>query len=88
MEQWNPVGLVGIITAFNFPVAVFGWNQALSLVCGNCTLWYEIQQLYSATTASRNHSWPQPTTAGRNQPQLAVTNHSWLQPWLAATNHS
>lgn len=39
MEQWNPVGLAGIITAFNFPVAVFGWNQCLSLVCGNCTLW-------------------------------------------------
>lgn len=39
MEQWNPVGVVGIITAFNFPVAVFGWNQALSLICGNCTLW-------------------------------------------------
>ena len=31
--------MVGIITAFNFPVAVFGWNHCLSLVCGNCTLW-------------------------------------------------
>lgn len=39
MEQWNPLGLVGIITAFNFPLAVFGWNHALSLVCGNVTLW-------------------------------------------------
>ena len=39
MEQWNPLGVVGIITAFNFPVAVFGWNHCLSLVCGNCTLW-------------------------------------------------
>ena len=39
LEQWNPVGVVGIITAFNFPVAVFGWNYCLSLVCGNCTLW-------------------------------------------------
>ncbi|XP_003387720.1 PREDICTED: alpha-aminoadipic semialdehyde dehydrogenase-like [Amphimedon queenslandica] len=39
MEQWNPYGLVGIITAFNFPIAVFGWNQSLSLVCGNCTVW-------------------------------------------------
>ena len=40
LEQWNPLGLVGIITAFNFPVAVFGWNHTLSLVCGNCTVWY------------------------------------------------
>ena len=41
LETWNPLGLVGIITAFNFPVAVFGWNHAIGLVCGNCTLWYE-----------------------------------------------
>ena len=39
LEQWNPLGLVGIITAFNFPVAVSGWNNSISLVCGNCTLW-------------------------------------------------
>ena len=32
LEQWNPLGLIGIITAFNFPVAVLGWNQAISLV--------------------------------------------------------
>jgi len=38
-EQWNPLGLVGIITAFNFPVAVAGWNTALSLVCGNTQIW-------------------------------------------------
>ena len=42
MEQWNPLGLVGIITAFNFPVAPFGWNHAIAMVCGNCTLWYEL----------------------------------------------
>ena len=42
MEQWNPLGLVGIITAFNFPVAVFGWNNAISLVCGNVNVWYAI----------------------------------------------
>uniref|UniRef100_A0A8C6YK76 Aldehyde dehydrogenase 7 family member A1 n=1 Tax=Nothoprocta perdicaria TaxID=30464 RepID=A0A8C6YK76_NOTPE len=35
IEQWNPVGLVGIITAFNFPVAVYGWNSAIAMVCGN-----------------------------------------------------
>lgn len=32
LEQWNPLGLVGIISAFNFPVAVYGWNSALSMV--------------------------------------------------------
>ncbi|CAI9543826.1 unnamed protein product [Staurois parvus] len=39
IEQWNPVGLVGIITAFNFPVAVYGWNNALALICGDVCLW-------------------------------------------------
>jgi len=35
LEQWNPLGLIGIISAFNFPVAVFGWNSALSMVILN-----------------------------------------------------
>ncbi|CAG2112461.1 unnamed protein product [Medioppia subpectinata] len=39
MENWNPLGCIGIITAFNFPVAVFGWNNALALVCGDTMLW-------------------------------------------------
>nr|KAJ3405913.1 Aldehyde dehydrogenase 7 member B4 [Polyrhizophydium stewartii] len=39
MEQWNPLGTVGVISAFNFPVAVYGWNSALSLVCGNPVVW-------------------------------------------------
>ncbi len=39
METWHPLGVVGIITAFNFPVAVWSWNAALALVCGNSVLW-------------------------------------------------
>jgi aldehyde dehydrogenase family 7 protein A1 len=38
-ETWHPLGTVGIITAFNFPAAVAGWNFALSLVCGNTNIW-------------------------------------------------
>ncbi|NCI50774.1 aldehyde dehydrogenase family protein [Sediminibacterium roseum] len=38
-EQWHPLGVVGIISAFNFPVAVWAWNSALSWVCGNVTVW-------------------------------------------------
>jgi aldehyde dehydrogenase (NAD+) len=38
-EQWHPLGVVGVISAFNFPVAVWAWNSALSAVCGNATLW-------------------------------------------------
>lgn len=39
LEQWNPLGVVGVITAFNFPVAVYGWNNAIALICGNGLLW-------------------------------------------------
>src|SRR6202045_577543 len=39
MEQWHPLGLVGIISAFNFPVAVWSWNAALAAVCGDATVW-------------------------------------------------
>lgn len=38
-EQWHPLGIVGIISAFNFPVAVWCWNAALAWVCGNVTIW-------------------------------------------------
>lgn len=39
IENWNPLGSIGIITAFNFPVAVFGWNNAVALACGNTMIW-------------------------------------------------
>ena len=38
-EQWHALGIVGIISAFNFPVAVWSWNAALAWVCGNVTVW-------------------------------------------------
>lgn len=38
-EQWHPMGIVSIISAFNFPVAVWAWNTALALVCGNVCVW-------------------------------------------------
>uniref|UniRef100_A0A0A9Z803 aldehyde dehydrogenase (NAD(+)) n=1 Tax=Lygus hesperus TaxID=30085 RepID=A0A0A9Z803_LYGHE len=39
LEQWNPLGVIGVISAFNFPVAVYGWNSAIAMVCGNTLLW-------------------------------------------------
>lgn len=38
-EQWHPLGVVGVITAFNFPVAVWAWNTAIAVVCGDPVLW-------------------------------------------------
>ena len=39
LETWHPMGVVGIISAFNFPMAVFAWNASLALVCGNTLAW-------------------------------------------------
>ncbi|MDN5769308.1 MAG: aldehyde dehydrogenase family protein, partial [Microlunatus sp.] len=38
-ETWHPLGVVGVISAFNFPVAVYSWNTALALICGNSVVW-------------------------------------------------
>jgi len=38
-EQWHPLGAIGVITAFNFPVAVWSWNAAIAAVCGDTTVW-------------------------------------------------
>jgi len=38
-EQWHPLGVVGIITAFNFPVAVWSWNACIAAICGNTNIW-------------------------------------------------
>lgn len=38
-EQWHPYGIIGVISAFNFPVAVWAWNAFLAAICGNVTLW-------------------------------------------------
>jgi aldehyde dehydrogenase (NAD+) len=38
-EQWHPLGVAGVITAFNFPVAVWSWNALIAAVCGDCVIW-------------------------------------------------
>ncbi|GMR12887.1 MAG: aldehyde dehydrogenase family protein [Gemmatimonadota bacterium] len=43
-EQWHPLGVVGVISAFNFPVAVWSWNAAIAAVCGDSTLWKPASQ--------------------------------------------
>src|SRR3989442_2414061 len=52
LEQWHPLGVVGIITAFNFPVAVWSWNSALAAVCGDATVWKPSSQTPLAAIAT------------------------------------
>ncbi|MUL40707.1 aldehyde dehydrogenase family protein [Streptomonospora sp. PA3] len=44
METWHPLGVVGVVTAFNFPVAVWSWNTAVALVCGDTVVWKPSEQ--------------------------------------------
>jgi aldehyde dehydrogenase (NAD+) len=39
LEQWHPLGVIGIISAFNFPVAIWSWNSAFAAICGNASVW-------------------------------------------------
>jgi aldehyde dehydrogenase (NAD+) len=53
LERWHPLGPVGVISAFNFPVAVFAWNAALALVCGDSVVWKPSEKTPLAAAAVR-----------------------------------
>jgi aldehyde dehydrogenase (NAD+) len=53
-EQWHPMGVVGIISAFNFPVAVWAWNAALAWVCGNVCVWKPSEKTPLCSVAVNN----------------------------------
>jgi len=53
-EQWHPLGIVGIISAFNFPVAVWSWNAALAWVCGDVCLWKPSEKTPLCAIACQN----------------------------------
>jgi aldehyde dehydrogenase (NAD+) len=53
-EQWHPLGIVGIISAFNFPVAVWSWNSALAWVCGNVCVWKPSEKTPLTAIACQN----------------------------------
>ena len=51
MEQWHPIGLVGVISAFNFPVAVWSWNAILAAICGDVVIWKPSEKAPLSATA-------------------------------------
>ena len=53
-EQWHPIGVVGIISAFNFPVAVWSWNTALAWICGNVCVWKASEKAPLCSIACQN----------------------------------
>jgi aldehyde dehydrogenase (NAD+) len=53
-EQWHPIGIVGIVSAFNFPVAVWSWNTALAWICGNVCVWKPSEKTPLCSVACQN----------------------------------
>nr|WP_042295377.1 aldehyde dehydrogenase family protein [Nonlabens ulvanivorans] len=53
-EQWHPIGIVGIISAFNFPVAVWAWNTALAWICGDVCVWKASEKAPLCSVACQN----------------------------------
>ncbi len=53
-EQWHPLGVVGIISAFNFPIAVWSWNAMIAAVCGNTTIWKPSEKTPLTAIAAMN----------------------------------
>src|SRR5690554_8024511 len=53
-DQYHPLGVVGIISAFNFPVAVWSWNAMLALVCGDVVVWKPSSKVYLCAVACQN----------------------------------
>ena len=53
-EQWHPLGIVGVISAFNFPVAVWSWNAMLALVCGDVVVWKASEKAPICSVACQN----------------------------------
>lgn len=56
MEQWHPLGIVGVISAFNFPVAVWSWNSALAWICGDVCIWKPSEKTPLCSIACQ-HIW-------------------------------
>jgi aldehyde dehydrogenase (NAD+) len=85
MEQWHPLGVVGVISAFNFPVAVWSWNFALALVCGNTVVWKGSEKAPLCAVACQN-IWNK-VAAANNLPDgisNIVTGDYKVGQWMTA----
>ena len=85
MEQWHPLGLVGIISAFNFPVAVWCWNAALAWVCGNVCVWKPSEKTPLCALACQN-IWNEVAQANRLPEGIScvLTGGADAGAWLTA----
>ena len=69
METWHPLGVCGVISAFNFPVAVWSWNAALALVCGDPVVWKPSEKTPLTALAVASHRASAPWRGSATRPQ-------------------
>jgi len=92
-EMWHPLGPIGVISAFNFPVAVWSWNAALALVCGNSVIWKPSEKTPLTALACEKISLravERFRTAGHDCPDhllQVLIGHSDLGEALSSSNH-
>lgn len=83
-EQWHPMGVVGIISAFNFPVAVWSWNSMIAMVCGNTNVWKGSEKTPLCSLACQN-IWNEVAKAN-NLPEgisCVVTGGAEVGEWMS-----
>ncbi|MEL0159118.1 MAG: aldehyde dehydrogenase family protein [Deltaproteobacteria bacterium] len=86
-EAYHPLGVIGVITAFNFPCAVWAWNHCLSMVCGNSVVWKGSPKALNVTTACKK-AWDQavqncmPSEGFEDLLQL-IDGHKEQAEWMA-----
>ncbi len=94
-EQWHPLGVIGIITAFNFPMAVWAWNAAIAAVCGDTMIWkpsaktplcaIAIQKIVDRVFGEAGHSGVMATIVGTDQDVGEAMIHDRRLPLISAT---
>jgi aldehyde dehydrogenase (NAD+) len=94
-EQWHPLGVVGIITAFNFPTAVWSWNSFLAAVCGDTTVWkpssstplaaIAVQRLCADVLAGHGHEGVMGLLVGQGETVGERLLHDRRVPLVSAT---
>jgi aldehyde dehydrogenase (NAD+) len=88
MEQWHPLGIVGIISAFNFPVAVWSWNTALAWICGDVCIWKPSEKTPLCSVACQN-IWNE-VAKENNLPEgisCIINGNYEVGEWLTADVH-
>lgn len=83
-EQWHPMGIVGIISAFNFPVAVWSWNAMIALVCGDVCVWKGSEKTPLCSVACQN-IWKEVSKANNLPEGLSciVTGDAEVGEWIS-----